>query len=167
MKKLLLSAMAICAFGMSTVNAQTEKGDKLIEINTGSFATGNTSFSLLSVDGETAYSLGADAGYFIMDNLALKAGFGYANSSVDGSEPIFTYKLGAKYYITGKIPVGVDFSGVSSDGESVNFLGLQGGYAIFVADNVSIEPAVRYNMTMDDKKADSMFQGMVGFVFHF
>ena len=170
MKKLLLCA-AFAAFGF-TMNAQDDasgnalsEGSWLIEINTGSWATGSTAFSLMSVDGNTAYSLGAEAGYFVMENLAIKAGLGYSDS--DAADGTFAYKLGAKYYIGGEFPVGLDFTGVSNYGNNANWVGLQGGYAWFVAPNVSIEPTVRYNVTLDDQKADSAFQGLIGFAFHF
>ena len=111
---------------------------------------GNTAFSLLSVDGSTIWSVGADAGYFVSDNLAIKAGLGYADADeIDGT---FVYKVGAKYYLGGEFPVGVDFTGSSVDGNNANWVGIQGGYAWFVADNVSIEPTIRYNVTLDDQK---------------
>tara|TARA_B100001059_G_C17691431_1_gene505169 strand:- start:90 stop:608 length:519 start_codon:yes stop_codon:yes gene_type:complete len=172
MKKLILCA-AIAAFGLSNVNAQDSdkggnalsEGSWVIEANTGSWAVGNTAFSLTSVDGFTAYSVGAEAGYFVMDNLAIKAGLGYNGADdIDGS---FVYKVGAKYYIAGEFPVGVDFTGASVSGENANWVGLQGGYAWFVADNISIEPTLRYNMTLDDMKAESAFQGLIGFALHF
>ena len=62
MKKLLLAAFAVFAF--ASVNAQDDdhgaiqEGKWLIEINTGSWTTGNTSFSLASSDGETMWSAG-------------------------------------------------------------------------------------------------------------
>lgn len=164
-------AAAIAVLGFTSVNAQDEnsnalsEGSWVIEANTGSWATGSTAFSLTSIDGNTAWSAGAEAGYFVKENFAIKAGLGYADS--DGIDGIFTYKVGAKYYVSGQFPVGVDFTGMSSDGNSANWIGLQGGYAWFVADNVSIEPTVRYNVTLDDQKADSAFQGLIGFAFHF
>lgn len=172
MKKLLLSAIALAAFTFTATaqddaanGGQTSEGKWLIEANTGSWTTGNTSFSLLSVDGNTQWSVGAEAGYFIMDDLALKAGLGYSDGEF--TEGSFVYKVGAKYYISSMIPVGVDFTGTSSDGEGANWIGLQGGYAIFLGQNVSIEPALRYNMTLDEEKADSAFQALIGFALHF
>ena len=47
------------------------------------------------------------------------------------------------------IPVQIDYSGAKvkdvTDNES--FIGAQVGYAIFLGDNVSIEPGFRYNKT--------------------
>ncbi len=172
MKKLFLFAAA-AVLGLSNVNAQDSdngstalsEGSMVIEINTGSWTTGSTAFSLTSIDGNTAWSAGAEAGYFVMDNLAVKAGLGYADDGFN--DGIFAYKVGAKYYIDGQFPVGVDFTGVSQDGNNANWVGVQGGYAWFVAPNVSIEPTVRYNVTLDEEKAESAFQGLIGFAFHF
>lgn len=169
MKKLFLAAFAVLAF--AGVNAQDSdssalsEGSFVVEINTGSWTTGSTAFSLTSADGYTAYSVGAEGGYFVSDNLAIKVGLGYSGADeVDGT---FAYKVGAKYYVGGEFPVGLDFTGASVDGNNANWVGLQGGYAWFVADNVSIEPTLRYNVTLDEEKAQSAFQGLIGFAFHF
>ena len=84
-----------------------------------------------------------------------------------GGDDLVTYRLGAQYYFNGNIPVGVDFTGASTDGESVNYVGVEGGYAWFVAPNVAITPKVRYNITTDDNKAPSSFQGLIGFSLFF
>ena len=172
MKKIILMTVAFLGFGFANAQdkkesdngGQTSKGKWLIEANTGSWATGNTSFSLLSVDGNTAWSIGLEGGYFIMDDLALKVGLGYSDDSVDNA---FNYKLGAKFYIASQFPVGIDFTGTSSDGYDASWVGLQAGYAWFVSDTVSIEPALRYNVTLDENKADSAFQALIGFALHF
>ena len=161
MKKIvMILCLAIApALGM----AQTSKGDNLLEANTGNLATGNTSFALNASDGNTAWSIGIDGGVFIMDDLAIKAGIGYSDLGdfVDGN---LVYKLGAKYYLNGTIPLGADLTGITSDGNGASWFGLQGGYAIFLGDNVAIEPALRYNITLDEADADSIFQALVGFV---
>ena len=171
MKKLFLVG-ALALFGAMNAQAEksstgaTAKGKWVVEANTGSWTTmGNTSFGLTSVDGNTAWNVGAEGGYFVMDNLAIKAGLGYGDQgSGDG---IFSYKLGAQYYINNVIPVGVDFTGASADGESVNFVGLEGGYAWFVAPNIAVTPKVRYNLSLDEQKADNAFQGLIGFSLFF
>lgn len=168
-KLLLLAALAVVGF---TVNAQDSgsalsEGSWVIEANTGSWSTGNTSFSLASEDGNTMWSVGAEAGYFVMENLAVKAGLGYSDYGDDYSA--FSYKIGAKYYIIGQFPVGVDYTGVSykDADENPSYVGIQGGYAWFVADNVSIEPTLRYNLSMNSDFYDDAFQGLIGFAFHF
>jgi hypothetical protein len=176
MKKIILSAVVVFVFGFA--NAQDKKMDKgggqtsegkwLIEANTGTWSTGNTSFSLLSVDGgDTAWSVGVEGGYFVVKDLALKVGLGYSDDGSSYSNSLFNYKIGAKYYIASQFPVGIDFTGTSSSGDNASWVGFQGGYAWFVSDNVSIEPAIRYNATLDDNKAANAFQGLIGFALHF
>lgn len=176
MKKIFALALALVAFNFASAQDENEsndsgsalsKGSWVIEANTGSWAVGNTAFSLTSQDGNTAWSVGSEAGYFVMDNLALKAGLGYSDAGIDGVDGTFTYKVGAKYYLGGKFPVGADFTGASTDGNSVSFVGLQAGYGWFVAKNISIEPTLRYNVSTDEDKADSAFQGLIGFALHF
>ena len=173
MKKLFLVG-ALALFGAMNAqtakssNGATAKGKWVIETNAGSplhYLGGSTAFSLTSVDGETLWNVGAEGGYFVADKLAVKVGLGYGDS--DFSKGTFTYKLGAQYYFNGNIPVGVDFTGASTDGESVNYVGVEGGYAWFVAPNVAITPKLRYNITTDDNKAPSSFQGLIGFSLFF
>lgn len=174
MKKIILTVVTLLTFGfvhaqdsnMDNAGSQTDQGKWLIEVNTGTWATGNTSFSLLAVDGgDTSWSAGAEVGYFIIDDFALKAGLGYFD---DGSgNNSFNYKFGGKYYIVGQFPVGVDITGTSGDGNDANWIGVQAGYAWFISDNVSMEPAIRYNATLDENKANSAFQGLIGFALHF
>lgn len=180
MKKLLLSALAICAFSFanaqedekSTEGNQTAKGSILIEANTGfgSAHSGDTGFRLMSRDGETSYNIGLEGGYFVMDNLAVKAGLGYGGSSVEGSLSTISYKLGAKYYVMGMIPVSVDLNGASVEDADENpmYLGVGAGYALFLGNNVSVEPGVRYNATMnEDADPEGNFQLNIGFALHF
>ncbi|MFZ4680163.1 MAG: hypothetical protein ACOYLP_08350 [Flavobacterium sp.] len=183
MKKIILTVAAV--FALSFANAQdkkessgsqTSKGKWLIEANTGfgTIASANTGLSYSSQGDLKKMSIGAEGGYFIMDNLAIKLGLGY-NSSDDGTGNVggFAYKIGAKYYIMGNIPVQVDYTGASGDvykvgSETPSYLGLQAGYAVFLGENVSIEPGIRYNSTMNkDAAADSALQLCVGFALHF
>ena len=172
MKKLFLVG-ALALFGAMNAqtakssNGATAKGKWVIETNAGSplhYLGGSTAFSLTSVDGETRWNVGAEGGYFVADNFAVKAGLGYGDS--DFSKGTFTYKLGAQYYFNGNIPVGVDFTGFSTDGESVNYVGVEGGYAWFVAPNIAVTPKVRYNIATKDTY-ESAFQGLIGFSLFF
>lgn len=176
MKKLLMVA-AIVAFGFTSVNAQdeggqTDQGSWLVQANTGfgEAAGGSTGIYFRSVDGTTSYSIGFDAGYFVMDNLAVLAGLGYADSGIDGTDGAFGWKVGGKYYINGKIPVGLDINGASTDGFSPMFLGVQAGYAWFLGDMVSIEPGIRYGYGMNEEAGDGDFNPLsinIGFALHF
>ena len=178
MRKIILSILAVAAFG--TANAQDgnpssalSEGSWLVEGNTafGAAHASSTAFSLWSQDGYSSWSLGGEVGYFVMENLAIKAGLGYGSSKYDGSSAIssFSYKIGAKYYIISQIPVQVDFSGASikDRDENPSYLGLQAGYAWFVAPNVSIEPGLRYNVSLNSDFYEDVLQFNIGFALHF
>lgn len=143
--------------------SQTKAGKVFLEVNTGSFATGNTSLLFTSVRGSTVWSFGLDGGYFVINNLALKGGVGVLSSS---GESLFRYKVGLKAYLFSHVPIAIDFTGVTASGENVSWIGLQGGYALFLGKNVSVEPALRYNLAITEI-ANNRFQGLVGFVLHF
>ncbi|MBW8242749.1 hypothetical protein K1F50_08040 [Muricauda oceani] len=177
MRKILFVLAATIGF-VCTSNAQdgsqTDQGSWLIEVNTGFGGgdtglahTANTGFGLTSIDGTTIWSIGGEGGYFIADNLAAKVGLGY--SDLDGAT-IFSYKLGAKYYIINTIPVQLDVTGASIKDANENplWLGLQGGYAIFIGDMVSIEPGLRYNLSLNEDFTDEgIFEFRIGFALHF
>lgn len=168
MKKVILAAIAVMVFGFANAQEQTAKGKYLIEANTGFGAgVGSTSFGLSSSDGETQWNIGAEGGYFVADNLAIKVGLGYGDAGHDSST--FAYKVGAKYYVANKFPVELSYNGVSYKGvdENPSYLGLQGGYAWFVGKNISVEPGVRYNISLNDDYYKSAFQLNVGFALHF
>lgn len=174
MKKSLMTAIAV--FGLLvTANAQdgalTAEGNWLIEVNTGfggQAAHGaNTGFGLSSSDGATVWSMGFEGGYFVIDDLALKAGLGYTD--LDGFT-LFSYKFGAKYYINSQIPVQMDLTGASIQDAAENplWVGLQGGYAVFLNDYVSIEPGLRYNISLNDQfSEDGILELRVGFAIYF
>lgn len=177
MKKIILSLAAVFAFGFANAqdenSGQTAKGKWLIEANTnfGAAHGANTSFQFSSADGSTAYNLGLEGGYFIMDDLAVKAGFGFGGFKPDGGESTTTvsYKIGAKYYILKMIPVQLDYSGASIKDvdENPSYFGMQAGYAIFLGQNISIEPGVRFNKSLNDDFYDDVFQVNIGFALHF
>ena len=182
MKKILLFTVLL-VFGY-TANAQDEdtdsggptaKGSWLIEANTGNAMLGSTNFSFASSDGNTSYNLGLDGGYFIADDLALKAGLGFGGFSPDEGDNAssFAYRIGAKYYIKSMIPVTLDLTGASGDAVEINdetpmWLGIGAGYAWFIGENVSIEPGLRYNISMNEDYTDEgVFQINIGFALYF
>ena len=180
MKKIILTVAAVFAFGVAnaqdkkeSAGGQTSKGKWLIEANTGNAMLGTTGFYYASQDGESTMNLGLDGGYFIMDDLAIKAGLGYGSESA-GSTSSFSYRLGAKYYVESMIPVTLDLTGASGDavenvlGETPMWLGIGAGYAWFLGENVSIEPGLRYNHSLNEDYTDkAVLQFNIGFALHF
>jgi len=182
MKKLiLLVAVTLFAFNVNaqdddSSSSQTSKGKWLIEANTGNAMLGSTGISFSSSDGNSSYNIGFDGGYFVMDDLAIKAGLGFGGFSPDegDNESSFSYRLGAKYYVNGMIPVTVDLTGASGDavenfaGDTPMWLGIGAGYAWFIGESVSIEPGLRYNLSLNEDYTDEgIFQFNVGFALHF
>lgn len=178
MKKLFIVAITALGFTFAAqaqddaATGQTAQGKWLIEANTGfgglpESSAGNTGFSLISIDGSTMWNIGAEGGYFVADDLAVKVGLGYGDYFGDG---LFSYKVGAKYYINSQIPVGIDLNGASVDGDTAMYLGAQAGYAIFLGQNVSIEPGIRYDYGMNENAGDGDFNPFsvkIGFALHF
>lgn len=177
MKNVLFASVALFALGFANAQesdsngGQTSKGKWLIETNTnfGAVHLANTGFQFTSVEGATYYNLGLEGGYFIADNLALKAGlgFGVLNPDEGGSSTSFSYKLGAKYYLLSMIPLQIDYSGAKTKNfDDSSYLGLQAGYAVFLGQNVSIEPGIRFNKSLNEDYED-VLQFNIGFVLHF
>lgn len=136
---------------------QTSKNTYLIEINTGFSEIGLTGIYAYVVDDMIYYNLGADAGYFIIDDLAVRLGLFYGGG---GNLPgRLSYRLGGKYYINSKIPLGLDITGQSIEDFENNptWLGIQAGYAFFLSDKVAIEPGVRWNHSLNKDWDDSGF----------
>lgn len=173
MKKIILAAVAVVGFAFTanaqdddTTRAQTAKGSWLIEANTGNEVGGNTGIYFSSQDGEYKYNLGVEGGYFVIDDLAVKVGLGYGGDSLTDLNG-FSYRIGGKYYIASRFPITLDVTGASIEDAPENpfWLGIGGGYAWFISERISIEPGVRYNLSMNEDFTDKdIFQINVGFV---
>jgi hypothetical protein len=158
----------------TTKGTHTAKGKFVIDANTtlgsvgGVLAGSGTSFILSSADGTTIWNIGAEVGFFVADDFAIKVGFGYGD--FDGSS-LISYKVGAKYYVASSFPFQVDYSGQGGEdifgSEKPSYLGLQGGYAFFIGDMVSVEPALRYNLSLNSDFYDNIFQVQIGFSLFF
>lgn len=172
MKKLLLF-VAIAVLSFTTAQSQdaeghTAKGKWLIEANTGNAMLGSTGIYFSSQDGNSSYNFGVDGGYFIMDDLAIRAGLGYGGG--DNALSVFSYRIGGKYYINSMIPVGLDLTGASIEDADENpmWLGIQAGYAWFLGPHVAVEPGLRYNHSLNEDFTDKgVFQLNIGFTLFF
>lgn len=203
MKKYILSFLAVATSLLSAQNGgNTQQGNWLIEVNTNTptvlggghqySGLGNTGANYYSSDEGTktisTWSIGLEGGYYIMDNLALKAGLAYndidaqnKNESPTQKADYISYKLGAKYYALGVIPLSLDYTGVSnvtnynqvdSKGKAVkkanaapSYFSAGIGYAFFPANNISVEPFLKYSLDLSDNKKNILAGGL-GFVLH-
>ena len=178
MKKLIFTFVAVAAM-VTSAFAQTEAG----KIYVG--ASSDLGFTSAKVDGDNnssnIFGLDVNGGYFIIDDLSVNAELGFSYSSYDkNSSNTFSIGVGGRYYLPMKVFFGAmfDFSstGQSYDGKSVgdrrSSMGvtLGAGYAIFVNDNVAIEPMLGYRLGFGDKAKDLVYNAfgiIVGFGIHF
>lgn len=178
MKKIIMVLFVVVSTNLisaqdkkGTSNGQTVKEKWLVEANT-SFGNGvgSTSFGLVSEDGTVSWNIGAEAGYFVIDDLAMKVGFGYGDdgSDMEGST-VFAYKLGAKYYVVSQFPFEVSYNGltIKDYDENPSYIGFQAGYAWFLSDTISLEPGIRYNLSLNSDFYDDALQFNIGFALHF
>lgn len=163
MKKFLLAiALMASSYGVHAQEAVSplNKGNWLIETSLSPFSLTNTSgLSFKYNDKDYEWSIGGEGGYFIQNNLALKAGLGVLsinNTIGDGSitDTYLSYKVGAKYYFKYVIPLQIDFGGITTSEDNSLFAGIQAGYAWFVKDNIAIEPSLRYDHGLNNTASD-------------
>lgn len=150
MKKLLIIAAILLT---TSAFAQTEKG--MIYLNTqfpiGATALQNTmnpsaNFATTKDVGD-AFGINLNAGYFVIDDLAINAGIGFNYFSPKGETSIsnLDFGVGVRYFIKSMFPVGVNYMYSKQKGdEAINAINLEAGYAWFFTEHVSFEPMVFY-----------------------
>ena len=161
MKKL---ALALCLLAVSfTAQAQFEKGTTII----------NPSLSGLdfsySKNDKAKFGIGAQAGTFLADGIALMV-----NVGADWSKPVDEYTLGTgmRFYFNSTgvyLGGGLDWNRFRWSGghhQTDWGLGIEAGYAYFLPRTVTIEPAVYYKWRFNDSDM-SRFGVKVGFGFYF
>lgn len=138
----LLFITGLQAQNKDTANVFERKGRFVIE--TGFNISGlnpGTGFSVFHDGFNTKTSIGLEVGKFLSSNFMFKVRAGLI--SVDGIS-FYSFGLGGKYYIAGKIPIEFVPDFINSDGFALygNF-GI--GYAVVLAPNIYLEPSI--NMT--------------------
>ncbi|MCB0515062.1 MAG: hypothetical protein R2798_09600 [Chitinophagales bacterium] len=168
MKK--ITCLFIVLFAAMGLQAQTEQGSLMLGGN-----LGFSSSSVKDVDGAvTDFSISPTVGYFVIDNLALGAGFSYVSSKntlggADATASAFGFGPFVRYYLENRLfgQLGFDLlSSKANDGDAVNgtWITPRIGYAAFLNDYVSIEPSVYYSIGGGDLYKDwSQFGLSVGF----
>ena len=109
------------------------------------FSSGSGLSLILDDDGESITSLGFDGGYFLSENFALKMKL----SLLAANGSLTNFSVGGKYYIAGKVPIelGAGFISFSDDSEFLANLSI--GYALDLADNITLEPNLGILTTSD------------------
>jgi opacity protein-like surface antigen len=169
MKKIFV-LLAVSCFATAAF-AQTEQGAFRIG------GSSNLSFLNSKVDApnaksESAFNLGLDAGYFVMDNLSVNLG---VELDMPEDATMIGARLGLRYYFPPKIFLGADFDIVNTKpdgGSSTSGTGLTigAGYAAFVSERFAIEPMIGYRLGLTDKDKGTKVSGFgaqVGLGFYF
>ncbi len=164
MKKILMGLVMVL-FAM-TANAQFEAGKKYI----GASVSGlNLSYSKQS---KTTFDFSATAGTFLAEAWMVTAQLGY-NHVQDTNA--FEIGAGGRYYITQNglyLGLGVLY-GHSDNGEGSNFktdnffLTPEIGYAFFINEYLTIEPAVYYRMSLNEFSDGSTVGLKIGLGYYF
>jgi hypothetical protein len=161
MKKNLLTLIVVFV-SFFAAHAQVPKGTVLVG------ASSNLAFASESPDGGDSYSrfnLDAKVGYFFIENLAggLRLDFG----KIDDYSTT-TIGLFGRYYINGNIITGLSIGSYTTDPggsfekSSSTVIGLEGGYAAFITDNIAVEPTLNLDLLSGDYDA-TRFGFRVGF----
>lgn len=158
MKKLMLSLLlAVMAVG---ANAQFDKGTKYVSASASGLG--------LSYSSSEKFTLGleATAGYFIQDAWMLYGQLGYDHTRYTDN---FQLGVGGRYYFTQNgvyLGLGLKYGHAT---KSINnlFLCPEVGYAFYVNRFITIEPAVYYNMSLNDFSNGSKVGLKVGLGFYF
>lgn len=164
--------MICLVFGFVTLNAQTQKGNWVVEGSSSlGFATGKSTYKQgsLEVDGTkaTVISFNPAAGYFVMDNMALGVEFGlssiattiyddYYDDEYKVTVSTFSIMPGATYYFTAGenikpylgANIGYGSKKEKEDNESFSGGGfgwkLKGGMAFFFRESMAVNLGLSY-----------------------
>ena len=156
MKKI---AMFIIALAMSiTANAQFEQG----KIYVGASLTGLD----LIYSGLDKLHLGLEAqgGYFVMDNILLKANAAFEYSGRENAPTDFIVGVGGRYYILQNgLYFGANAKLLHANHNHNDIMpGIEVGYAFFVNRTVTIEPSIYYDQSFQKHSDYSKFGARLG-----
>ena len=139
--------MTLAILGVATANAQFTKGTKRIAAQT-------SAFDLNFGSHVTNFNIGAKGSYFIINNLAVKAGIGFDYRKEKKSDTnTFNFEVGADYYFYKIFYGGFGFSfdkPKSIDLQSA--IKLEAGASYYIAQNVYVNPAIYYKSGLGDNK---------------
>ncbi len=166
MKKIILSAIAVLAFGFA--NAQDGKGFN----NGDAFISGSLGFNSTSIgdNSTTGFSVSPKFGFFVTSNIAVGAAFGFEGRTTNTGLPLakdvknntFTAGVFGRYYATPASDfsvfgeLGVNYSTSKPDGgTTTNGFGvaLAPGISYFVSKHFALETTIGV-LSYDTKKLD-------------
>ena len=117
-----------------------------------------------------------DGGYFVIDNLALGLFISSESSKLelegesDSESSLMTYGVMARYYfgesgLFGEVSYGIGTQDDGGDDTDISGLTIGAGYALFLSDNISINPSLGYSsMKSESGGVEMKMGGLGGFV---
>ena len=176
MKKFLLGCMmALCAI---SANAQFEAGTKYLNLSTSSLSLSYSKNDKMRLD------FGLTGGLFVANDWMLYVVADYNHKQLMYTDYEITHNgknvtrvwqdeyqvgLGGRYYIEQNgiyLGLGLQFAHTESNYNNL-FLTPEIGYAFFLNQYVTIEPAVYYHMSINDFSGGSKVGLKLGFGFYF
>ena len=159
MKK-IFTILCAASLAFSVAAQTTDAGNMMVGVNS------NFTFESTSPETGDAVSnmeLGGTYGYFFMDNLAGIALFDYSKNGDADAETGFG--IGARYYIGGIYAGAHYMSGPVKKASSIN---IGAGYAMWLNDNITLEPSLTYSMkSFDGESNGSKIALKIGFGLYF
>ena len=161
MKKIILAALMLCSFVAG--KAQFEAGTRYL----GASVT-NVGLSYSSEE-KLRFGLEATGGYFLWDDIMLKANVGYNHRPhLDD----ITLGLGGRYYFEQNgifLGTGVEYCHEAKNYNDLR-IPVEVGYCFYVNHYLSIEPALYYKMSLNDFRDKSKLPrinecSIIGFYF--
>ena len=161
MRKILALLFVITSFA---ANAQTEKGRKLIGVNT---SLNYTTINLDAANDIRNFNLNLRGGYFIKDNNVLGINFGYQFLQQGTlEERIISYGIFGRHYFFGVIFAGVGFNATQyRELDPMKTVPVELGYSTFIRNIIAIEPSVTYDIALTGNTNNS-FSFQIGFVLY-
>lgn len=158
MKKLFLTAIAAVVFAAGAGAQDFGKGDWTLNANISRLNLAH-SFGSKTTD----LNLGAGAGYFILDRLAVDANLGLDLSKTKGSPgySAFSFGAGVRYYPWQNLFARVGYNGLASKGAStLSYAAVAVGYDWFFTDNVYFEPSIGYTRQLAKGGSNNLGLGL-------
>lgn len=143
-------------------SAQTQKGNSFIGLK-----ASDVNFS--NYNKVTTIGVGLQGGHFIQNNLALVAQAGYNSIHAnDFNMNDWSYGTGFKYYVDTVLPLQIDWNGATDNLNNTykSNLGFSVGYAWRPINRITVEPTLRYDVSLKEDKLNK-FSGGVGVNYFF
>ena len=159
MKKLFFAFLML--FSVITF-AQTSQGSSFVGIRASDLGFSN-------YNKVTTYGVGVQGGHFVQNNLAIVGELGYnAIHSSGYNTNDWNYAAGVKYYVDKVLPIQVDWNGSTGNfsNPTKSNLGFSLGYAVFPNKQISVEPTLKYNVSLNNNYKNT-FSGGVGVNYFF